>query len=312
MKKKDENEFVRNLKVGQILDGTMFSVSKIEVKTKKNGDPYICLSLGDKTGYKTAFCWEKNGERIREKTSEIKEGDVITIKGKINEGRDGYPPSIQILNTNDIDLLENEYDITDFKSSTKYDVNVLLAELHKKIEDMTDPHLKELCRHFLTNEGFLKALKEAPGAKSHHHNYSGGLLTHISEVIRICEVVLYFHQDLNRDLLLAGAFLHDVGKIEAYDYKGAAIVLTEKNDLIDHLSLSAMSVKDAINNIRSNGSTFSVELETKLLHVILSHHGEIDLNYGSAVSPQIPEAVILFHADNLDSQTEKAVNEAVV
>lgn len=312
MNQKKENEFVKNLEVDQRLDDVFFAVSKVEAKTAQNGNLFVNLSLGDKTGYQTALFWVKNEEEQNRIVDTVKLGNVVRIKGYVKKGSGGYPPSIWIESKNGGYVLlvqEADYAIEDFKGVTKWDVEELIQEVNKQVSEMQNPGLKNLCNHFLDDEKFLGAFKTSPAAKTHHHNCIGGLLSHTVEVIKICNMVLTFHPELDRDLLITGVILHDIGKIESYSYEKAAIVLTEKNDLIGHLALGSMTVKEAITTIRNKGIDFPSELENRVLHLILSHHGQTELNYGSVIDPQIPEAIVLFHADSLDSQTEGAISK---
>lgn len=308
MKRKGEQDLVKNLMPNQQLNAVLFAVAKIEAKTASNGNPFISLSLGDKTGYCSSNFWVRNETEQKQTVESVKNGDVVEINGQVKEWKGRLTINIESKNGGKLAVVEkDEYAIEDFKEKTTHDVDKSLGELVSRINLISNPSLKILCDHFLQNDEFLELFKESPGAKTHHHNYIGGLLMHTLEVIKICEVVATFHKELDKDLLFAGAFLHDVGKIQSYSYEGAAIVLTSKDNLIGHLPLGALTVTEAITKLRADGKDFPVELENKLLHLILSHHGEIDLAYGSPVNPQIPEAVVLFHADNLDAQSDGAV-----
>lgn len=302
---KKEGEFRKDMVNGQRLDGTMFVVSKIEVRPKKNGEPYISLRLGDKTGYITASFFVQDGDEVEKTMNSVRIGDIVAVQGSVGEYRGNLTMTI---NSGGISVIPaGEYDVSDFRGYTTKDVPKMTKELEEDISAINDPALRALCEQFMKNEEFLKAFQTCVGAESKHHNCVGGLISHTYEVIRICKTVAGLHPELDSNLLIAGALLHDIGKMESYEYDESALVLTERDKLVGHIPSGALRIKEAINELRKQGVEFTQELENKLLHLILSHHGDIDLGYGSPVNPAIPEAVVLFHADNLDSQTEAAI-----
>lgn len=308
MNKKDEKDFLKNLKINQRLDGIMFAVGRIESKIAKNGNPFISLRLGDKTGYCNAQIWVKDEKEQRDLIEQIKPGNVIKVKGFFDQYKGEGSIKIETQKGNYVQLVpEGEYDISDFREVTQKDIVKMIDEIKGIIDKMKNHSLKALCTYFINDTNFLDKFKKSPGAESKHHNYVGGLVTHTYEVMKICELVMNFYPKLDGDLLLTGALLHDCGKIESYAYKEAAVVLTDKNNLVGHIVLGSMIVKEAINKLRSTGLEFSPDLEDQVLHLILSHHGQIELGYGSAVNPKTVESIVLFHADNLDSQTESAI-----
>lgn len=311
MERKPDAEFTKNLQVGQQLNGVMFAIGRIEAKIAKNGNHYISLRLGDKTGYMSATVWPKASDEQEALLGKFQKGMVVGVRGRVGdyltkEGKRITTIKINPGNESITQISKGGYDMEDFRAAIDADVEKILDELKEDVAVMQSTPLKALCNSFLEDEEFIRAFVRSPGAESMHHNYSGGLLFHTYSVMAICKGILARYPGLDRDLLLTGALLHDVGKIDSYEYNEAALVLTEKNNLIGHLSHGAMIVGKSIEKLKGTGQEFPPELENKVLHLILSHHGETDLNYGSAVNPQIPEAVVLFHADNLDSQAEGA------
>jgi 3'-5' exoribonuclease len=160
---------------------------------------------------------------------------------------------------------------------------------------MENDYLKRVVLSFLNDPEFVSSFKKAPAAKIHHHNYIGGLIEHTQSVMVVCETVCKLYPELDRDLLLAGAILHDVGKTAAYEYT-FRIDVTEEGGLVDHIVLGYQMVEDKIKGIEG----FPDELRLRLLHLILSHHryGE----WGSPVKPLFAEAEALCYADMLDAQ----------
>jgi 3'-5' exoribonuclease len=166
---------------------------------------------------------------------------------------------------------------------------------------MENPYLKDLLQAFFCDPGFTQEFSTAPSAKIYHHNYQGGLLEHTVEVLEICKTACQIFPQLDKDLLYTGAILHDVGKLKAYDYDLLSIDISNEGKMLDHLFISADMVKEKINSMDMD---MPDNLQMQLLHLILSHHGEVRNGWGSPVDPKIPEAVALHHADNLDAKVK--------
>lgn len=306
MPRKKEEDLVKNLQPGKELKGALFAVGKAEEKIASNRSPFFSLRLKDATGACTGQIWPRS-ERERDEAKGIKPGDVIAVNAVVEEFK-----GIKIVKVRGpFEIVpEGEYDELDFIGQSGKDAEQMLQKVRETAAKMGDPHLKALCGHFVSDPEFAEALRRCPGAESKHHCYPGGLLAHTLEVLEICRLMLDLHPELKGDLLLAGALLHDVGKLETYGYKGAAIVMTPKNNLIGHIQLGIMKVKQAIEEVRKKGG-FPEELENQLLHLMASHHGQVELGYGSPIDPRTPEAFALFNADNLSAQVEGSIPRSV-
>ena len=165
-------------------------------------------------------------------------------------------------------------------------------------ERMENEYLKRVVFAFLNDRAFVQSFKTAPAAKIHHHNYAGGLIEHTQSVVAVCETIARLYPELDRDLLLAGAVLHDIGKTATYDYT-FRIEVTEEGGLVNHIVLGYQMVDEQIKRIEG----FPDELRLRLLHLILSHHQQGD--WGSPVKPLFAEAEALCYADLLDSQLKE-------
>jgi len=302
--KKRPEKFVKNLDPGPI--SARFAIYEMEVKVARNGREYLYFRLGDKTGVLTALYFPHNEDEIDEAMGKYRVGQIVMTKGVIEkyEGRLNIKIKSPITNSI-IPCKEGEYDISDFRSVTKRDRDIMLNEIRECISSFRNPYLKQLCELFFNNEDFIKRLITAPGAQSKHHNYEGGLLEHITEMIKLGNIICDFHEELDRDLLFCGIILHDIGKLHSYNFKGASIERTDEEKLIGHMVLGDRIIQREIDKIEG----FPKELKLKLSHLILSHHGEIQEGYGSVVDPKIPEAYILYHLDNADSQIKLRVQK---
>lgn len=263
-----------------------FLVTQKELR-EGSKDFYVRMKLADKTGSTTANIWN-NAKQLSDK---FKEGDLIKIKGIVIT----YNAQIQIT-VNKVRVLDaDEYDLMEFIESTTKDIDKLSETLFGFIEKISQPHLKKLLKSIFEDKEFFKSFAEAPAAKTWHHNYLGGLLEHTVSVAKLCEFLAHQYP-ADRDLLISGALLHDIGKVFEYSTK-PVIEFTLQGRLIGHLSLGDQFVGDKAKMI----DNCSPLLITKLRHLILAHHGEYEK--ASVRLPQTLEAVILHHADNLDAQT---------
>jgi len=189
----------------------------------------------------------------------------------------------------------NEYDVTDFLPALPEERIEELHEIIKKeLKTIQNEALKNLLASFFNDPEFVKMYLHSPSAISRHHNYIGGNLEHTVGVIRLCQNISEMYPSVNKDLLLSGALLHDVGKLKEYTY-AAAIDISDEGNFIGHIVIGEQW-------IRTNGEEFSTELEHQLIHLILSHHGKYE--WGSPKLPKLLEACILHQADLMDSQVK--------
>lgn len=250
-------------------------------------DFYIRLRLADNTGSISGNVWN-NAKRIAQL---FEEGDIIRLKGVVIS----YKSQIQ-LTVNKIRKLEpEEYDLKNFIETTSKDINKLSDRLFSFIDSIKDKHLSALLKSIFDDKEFYNKFITSPAAKTWHHNYIGGLLEHTVSVAVICDFVSTMYP-VNRDLLISGALLHDIGKVYEYHVK-SAIDFTPIGRLIGHLALGDQIVYEKALQINN----FSKNTLMKLRHLILSHHGEYEK--ASVRLPQTIEAVVLHYADNIDAQT---------
>jgi 3'-5' exoribonuclease len=172
------------------------------------------------------------------------------------------------------------------------------------IDQMKNQQLRNLLKLFFDDEKFKNEFCSAPAAVRMHHNYMGGLLEHTTQVLILCKTICQNYPELDEDLLFTGAILHDIGKMKIYRQNGFTIEYTEDGLLLEHIYISAQMVKEKANKI-----LISEEYVKKVIHLILSHHGDVSNGWGSAVSPFLPEATALHYADNLDAKVKIALNK---
>ncbi|MCK4956785.1 MAG: HD domain-containing protein [Candidatus Cloacimonetes bacterium] len=282
----------QNIKINQLSNSlnqeivSDFLVSQKELRegTKAN---YLRLTLADKTGSMVGNVWS-NADTFSEK---FKEGDVVRIKAIVISYKGKYQLNINVIKP----LFPEEYNLADFIASTDKDINKLSDKLFLFIDSIKNNYLKEMLLNIFEDKEFYSKFAQAPAAKSWHHNYVGGLLEHTISVATICDFSSH-HYPVDRDLLLIGAILHDIGKVREYSLK-SSIDFTAEGRLVGHIPLGDQLVCEQAAKINN----FPQGLLMKLRHLILAHHGEYE--FASARLPQTIEAVLLHQADNLDAQT---------
>jgi len=253
----------------------------------KNGKMYIALNLTDRTGEVKARIWD-NAEKLGVRFSQ---GDIVSLKAFSVH----YQGSLQ-LNINAIDkAVVDESQIREFLPAAKIDPDTLFDELSNIGRKMANPHLRQLLEMIFSLPEIIGAFKAVPAAKSIHHDHIGGLIEHTASVARLALVIAPLYPYLDIDLLVTGALLHDIGKIQELSYeKGFAY--TDRGRLIGHITLGDEFVAGCMKKIPD----FPEELALVVRHLILSHHGQYE--FGSPKRPKTPEALLLSYLDDLDAK----------
>jgi 3'-5' exoribonuclease len=263
-------------------------VSKFEVKTSKNGKQYLNLELRDQSAALPAKVWDK----IDDLRTSLKEGSIVKVAGLIEEFNNS--PQIKI----DKIRLANEKDnvkAEDFLPRSKRPLDVMLNELNSVIESIQNPYLTRLLKAIFIQEN-LDKYSRTPAGKGWHHAYLHGLLEHTLEIVRICELMCSIHSELDRDLLICGALLHDFGKTEELTYD-SVFDYSDKGKLVGHIMIGALKVEATASSIPD----FPIMLKDQLVHLVLSHQGKLE--FASPVEPKTLEAIVLYQADELSAKT---------
>jgi len=282
IKQQQLNTLSKNDKIDHFL-----LIRKIELRSTRSGSDFLSSELGDKSASINANIWEG----FAELAARGKVGDVVKVAGTVEE----YQGSLQIRVTS-IRLAKESDGVSsrDFLPESKRNFNEMKEEFNQQIKSISNKFLKKLLAQIFTEERFEQFCL-APAGKSWHHAYIHGLLEHTLEIIKICKLMCEFHSELNKDLLLSGAMLHDMGKIEELSYD-SAFEYTDKGKLVGHIVIASNIVRDEIKKI----SNFPIELENNLIHLILSHQGKLE--HASPVVPKTAEAIALYQADELSAK----------
>lgn len=270
-------------------------VTKIEVRKSQRGTDFLNVELRDKETSVQAKFWSG----FESFYSSMKEGGVAKIAGKMDE----YNGARQVIIEKARAAEDSDgFSIEDFLPGSERDLNVMIDELNEFISSIKNSYLKKLLDMMLSGNSYEKYIR-VPAGKAWHHAYINGLLEHTLEIIKICDLMCSFHPEVNRDLLLTGAILHDYGKVEelktdnGFDY-------TDKGKLMGHIVICSNLINDKASKIEG----FPQDLLEHIHHLVLSHQGKLE--HASPVIPKTLEAIILYHADELSAKTN-AYKQAV-
>jgi 3'-5' exoribonuclease len=272
----------------KLITSSFVVVSK-QVKPKKSGEPYLALTLGDRSGQLEAKMWDN----VEDAIDAFEQEDFVKVKGLINKYKNRFQLTIHKLRR----LAESETDFADYLPKTTKDIGELWRSLAAFVATFQNPHLKALVEAFMSDPEIAEAYRNAPAAKSLHHAYIGGLLDHVVSLCTSCDLICRNYPQLNRDLLLTGAFLHDIGKIHELAYN-RSFSYTTRGQLLGHMVIELEMLQAKIIQVPD----FPPELKTLVEHLIISHHGHYE--FGSPKLPMFPEALVLHYLDDLDSKME--------
>jgi 3'-5' exoribonuclease len=267
-----------------------FVVATKQAKPKKSGELYLALTLADRTGHIEAKMWDNVTEHI----DCFAQDDVVKVRGLLNKFNGRFQLTVHKLRS----MEESEVEFDDYLPRTTKDIDALWRTLAGFVESFRDPHLKALVMAFMADPQIERAYKSAPAAKSLHHAFIGGLLDHVVSLFQLCELARQNYPGaIDRDLLLTGAFLHDIGKIHELAFS-RSFTYTTRGQLLGHMVIELEMLQEKITQVPG----FPGEYKTLLEHLIISHHGKYE--FGSPKLPMFPEALMLHYLDDLDSKME--------
>ena len=287
-------EAIKQRKLKKIENET-FLVSEKHILKARNGDIYVGLKLKDRSGIIDAKIWN-NLIHLKDR---FEAGDFVKITGESNYYNENWQVIIKDIERVD----ENSVDKKAFLPSTKKDLDALQSELFGLIDSVKHPGLKKLLEEIFTDETFFERFIHAPAAKSMHHAYVGGLLEHTVSVARIANMISSNYADIDRDLLVCAALLHDIGKV--YELDPVTFNYTTDGKLLGHIIIGYTKIQNVIERL----NLLKEETKLNLLHCILSHHGEYE--FGSPKKPKTKEAVLLHLIDMLDSRMQPVADAKI-
>lgn len=283
---KTKEIYVQDIKPGDKLASSFLVVEKSMAFSQK-GAAYLNVRIKDKTGELDGKVWD-NAAALDQV---FKKGDIIYIEGRAQSYRNALQVSIITIKP----CLPQDVDPVDYLPISKMDTNKMFQDLLGYIDLISSQPLKKLLEAFFHDENTAELFRRAPAAKGFHHMYLGGLLEHTLSVARLLVGAADQYPQLNKDLLLAGGILHDIGKIYEFSYD-TFIAYSDEGRMIGHLVMGVEMINKKIEAIEN----FPPQLALELRHIILSHHGQFE--YGSPKRPKTMEALVIHFMDDLDAK----------
>jgi 3'-5' exoribonuclease len=283
--------FVQHLADGEPID-EIYLVTEKQLRANRNGNLYLQVELRDRTGVITGRLWNAGEHLFRS----FEESDFLRIKGKVQL----FQGALQLILSQVERVTDDQVELADFLPHTEHDVSKLFEKLRGSLMRLGNPHLRALVECFLMDEEFVRDFCRVPAGIRNHHAYLGGLLEHVVHLLDAAEHLLPLYPEVDRDLLLTGVFLHDVGKVRELSY-GRVFSYTDAGQLVGHLVIGVEMLNERVTRVPDlTGEPFPPELLLRLKHMILSHHGTYE--FGSPRLPMTPEAIALHYLDNLDAK----------
>jgi 3'-5' exoribonuclease len=266
-----------------------FLVLSKEIRQKKTGEPYLSLHLADKTGEIEAKMWDN----VAEVMDTFERDDFLKVKGIVQVYQNRSQFTVHKLRR----LEEHEIEFADYFPSSERDPEEMFGELRGIVNGFSNPHLKALLNSVLDDAPLAAMYKMAPAAKTIHHAYRGGLLEHVLSLCSLARMTAAHYKTIDVDLLLTGAILHDIGKVEELSY-ARGFSYSADGQLLGHIIQGLRMLNSKFEKLPD----FPLKLRTLIEHMIISHHGELE--FGSPKVPIFAEALLLHHLDNMDSKMD--------
>ena len=281
-----KKRFIADIKAGDRVDD-VFVLAEKAMSQKRDGNNFLNVIISDKTGDLKGVVWD-NVDQI---AAAVTSGDFVSIRGTVSE----YRGTLQLVVKGMDRCSRDAVDPKDFLPATPRDIEGMFQRLVKITASLTTPYLKALFDAFWKDEEFVRKFKTAPAAKKMHHAYIGGLLEHTLSMTSLADKVAGHYSGIDRDLLVAGAVLHDIGKTDEFEYQ-FKIDYTDEGRLLNHIVIGLKMVDDKLSEIED----VPEDQIFLLKHMMVSHHGTRE--FGSPEPPKTIEAVLLNYIDEIDSK----------
>ncbi len=292
--------FVTEIRPGERVEDEVFLIQSKDLRTTTNGGLYIHAILVDKTGQMVARQWQATEPMFEQ----MPEGGYMRFKGRA----ENYKGNLQFI----IDAMRpaepGTYEIADFLPVTRKNIDEMWNRLSTILKGVKQPELAAILQEFLADKELMVKFRRAPAATAMHHAFIGGLLEHTLNVLEVALRVIPFYPSLSLDLILAGVFLHDIGKAEELVFE-TNIGYSDDGQLVGHIARAVVWIEQKADAVAGKtGKPFPPAVRTLLQHIILSHHGKYE--FGSPKLPAIPEAAAIHYLDNLDAKVQMFLHEA--
>jgi 3'-5' exoribonuclease len=293
--------YIADLKPGQLIDDQVFLIRSKDLRTTTNGSLYIHAILVDRSGEVPARAWQANESMF----NALPEGGLIRLKGRTESYKGNNQFIIDAIRPIDPEIL---VDMAEFLPTTTLDVDAMWRRLTEILSGIKHPAIAALVAEFLQDEKLAAAFRRSPAALALHHAYLGGLLEHTLQLLEVALRVIPLYPKLNLDLVLAGLFVHDIGKTCELA-SDTSISYTDDGQLLGHIFIAANWIDQKADAVaRKTGQPFPTKIRWALQHIVLSHHGRYE--FGSPKLPAFAEAAAIHYLDNLDAKVHMFLAEA--
>ncbi|PKL49671.1 MAG: CMP-binding protein [Planctomycetes bacterium HGW-Planctomycetes-1] len=289
--------FIDQIQAGSTIND-VYMISQPILRSTTRGDLYIAMFVSDKSGRVNGRIWQATEQLYN---SLPKEG-FAHIRGR----SEVFQSALQIVADHITVVPAEKVDIDDYLPRTEKDIPQMFEKIKRIVSAIKNPFLKALVNEFLSDKELMKNFCKAPAATAHHHSYIGGLLEHTNNMLNTAKAVMPFYPQLQSDLVLAGIFLHDMGKTEELSYQ-MAFGYTDSGQLLGHIVQTVIMVNNKAKAIEKAGQEVDKEILENLEHIILSHHGQYE--FGSPKLPMTAEAFLISFLDNIDAKINQVTDK---
>ena len=284
--------YIREMGPGERIEDQAFLISSKDLRQTSNGSLYIHVVLADRTGQLLGRMWQATEAQYHQ----IPEGGFLRVKGRT----ENYKGSLQFIIEGIRPVEPDSVELSDFIPATEKDIEQMWARVKEILRQIRNRDLLMLMKQFVEDEEIVARLKRAPAATQLHHAFVGGLLEHTLNVLELALLVVPRYPEVSLDLVLAGVFLHDIGKTTELTYD-TNFRYSDSGQLIGHIVQAAVWVEQKCRDVeRATGKPFPEDIRIALEHIIVSHHGAYE--FGSPKLPSSPEAIAVHYLDNLDAK----------
>ncbi len=287
--------YIQDLVANQLIDG-VFAIQNCQLGQTKNGKPFIKCLLADKTGRSPGRMWNASEELF----SILPTDGFVRIEGQVQP----YQGEMQIIIHQIQPTQPTDTDLLELLPCTKHDIDAMFREVQERLATIEHGALKALMACYLDDAELMESFRRAPAAMSLHHAYIGGLLEHTLSLMRLVDAFCPLYPELNRDVMLAGVFLHDLGKCVELTWE-RGFGYTDEGHLVGHIARGIIWLQRKADDCAAMGNRIPEPLLRVLHHIILSHHGKPE--FGAQKIPATPEAIAISLLDNLDAKTHMAI-----
>lgn len=284
------HKFISEIAPGEVVDD-VYLVKEPILRSTSRGDLYIAMFLADKTGQLNGRVWQASEQMY----SELPKPGFARVKGR----SEVYQNQMQIVINSVMVVDASKLKIDEYLAHTDKDVDKMFAEVKRMVGGIKNKQLKLLMDEFLADEKLMERFCRCPGGMSMHHDCIGGLLEHTWNMLRVASAILPLYPQVQGDLVLAGIFIHDMGKTEELAFD-TAFSYTDSGQLIGHITKTVLMMHKKADALAGKGTPIDAAVLDTLGHIVLSHHGEHE--FGSPKLPATAEAFMVYYIDDLDAK----------